>query len=171
MIVTERLELWRPQVGDLASLHAMMSDPETVRYVTAAVPSEADDFARILRNAGSWSLYGYGAFMVRLKGSERIVGSCGVFRSHRGFGPDLGFDDCAEAGWMVHRDLWGQGVAGEAMQAALTWFDREHGPQRVVCMIEEGNDASVRLSRALGFERTGQHVPESGETLHLFARV
>lgn len=170
VVATERFELWRPRVGDLAGLHAMMSDPETVRFVGGKVPSEADNFARIMRNAGSWSLYGYGVFMVRPKGEDRIVGSCGVFRSHRGFGSELGFDDAAEAGWIVHRDLWGQGAASEIMRAVLAWFDAAHGPQRLVCMIEEGNAASVRVAEKLGFTQIGTHRSEDDASLLLFRR-
>lgn len=170
VILTERFALWRPQAGDLASLHAMMSDPETVRFVGGKVPSEAEDHARLLRNAGSWALYGYGIFMVRRKGEDRIAGTCGVFRSHRGFGEEVGFDDVPEAGWIVHRDLWGRGVATEVMRAALAWFDATHGRQRVVCMIEHGNEASVRVAERLGFAPFGHHAPESGRPLDLFSR-
>jgi RimJ/RimL family protein N-acetyltransferase len=164
LVTTRRLELWQPCADDLAGLHAMMDDAETVRFVGGHIPTEAEDFSRLLRNAGSWALYGYGVFMVRFRGERQIVGSCGVFRSHRGFGADKGFDDVPEAGWIVHRDCWGQGVAQEAMQAALDWFDQTHGKQRVVCMIEEGHAASDRVATALGFVRTGEHVLEEDGT-------
>jgi len=149
----------------------MMNDAETVRFVGGKVPSEADDFARLLRNAGSWALYGYGIFMVRLIGQERIVGSCGLFRSHRGFGVEKGFDDVPEAGWIIHRDLWGQGIASEAMQAALSWFDQTHGRQRIACMIERGHAVSDKVATALGFVPTGEHQPDpDGPLLVLYER-
>lgn len=170
LITTERLELWQPLPTDLDDLHAMMDDAETVRFVGNHVPTLAEDFARLLRNAGSWSLYGFGTFMVRLRGEPRIVGSCGVFRSFRGFGADKGFDGVAEAGWIIHRDHWGKGLATEAMSAAMAWFDRAHGPQSVVCMIEEGNEASVRVASALGFVPFGRHEEGDGTALVLYER-
>lgn len=171
VLTTPRLELWRPRAEDFAGLHAMMDDEATVRFVGGKVPSAADDFARLLRNAGSWALYGYGVFMVRLIGQEAIIGSCGVFRSFRGFGADKGFDDVPEAGWIIHRDYWGKGLATEAMQAALTWFDAAHGKQPVVCMIEQGHSASVKVAATLGFVHTGEHrMEDEGVTLELFAR-
>lgn len=170
LLTTERLELWRPRAGDLADLHAMMDDEETVRFVGGKVPSEADNFARLLRNAGSWSLWGYGTFMVRLKGESRIAAAAGVFRTFRGFGPELGFDNAAEAGWIIHKDHWGQGLASEAMAAALTWFDQTHGPQPVVCMIEVGHTASMRVAEKLGFAANGTHALEDGTVLELFER-
>ncbi|MDE2411689.1 MAG: GNAT family N-acetyltransferase [Sphingomonadales bacterium] len=171
LLTTERFELWQPRAGDHRGLHAMLDDSETTRFLGGAAQSESDAFARMLRNAGSWALYGYGTFIVRKKGQDRIVGSCGVFRSHRGFGADLGFDDAVEAGWIVHRDLWGQGAAREIMRAVLAWFDARHGKQRIACMIEEGNDASVQVAHALGFTSVGRHQPDGADrTLLLFRR-
>jgi RimJ/RimL family protein N-acetyltransferase len=170
LLVTDRFELWQPRAGDYRGLHAMLQDSETARHLGGMAQSQSDAFARMLRNAGSWALYGYGTFIVREKGQDRIVGSCGVFRSFRGFGAELGFDDVPEAGWIVHRELWGQGAAKEIMTAVLAWFDATHGPQRVACMIEEGNEASVRVARALGFVQTGTHSGADDASLLLFGR-
>lgn len=149
----------------------MLNDSETSRYLGGKIQPESDAFARLLRNAGSWALHGYGAFIVRAKNDARIIGTCGVFRSHRGFGTDMGLDDVAEAGWIIHRDWWGQGAASEVMQAALAWFDATHGRQRVACMIEAGNAASVRVAGKLGFVEYGRHQPEDGVELVLYERA
>ncbi len=160
IIVTQRLELWRPQAGDLAGMHALGDDDETRRFLGPEPDCEADSFARLLRNAGSWDLYGYGTLMLRLRGSARIIGGCGVFRSFRGFGQ--GMDDVPEAGWIVERALWGQGLAGEAMRAILGWFDKVHGAQRITCMIEQDHHVSDRFARSLGFRAFGQQDPQDG---------
>ena len=161
LLTTERLALWQPQPGDFAGLNAINTDPRTLRFLGSGTPGEADSFARLLRNAGSWSLYGYGVFMVRRHGEARIIGTCGVFHSFRGFGQ--GLDDTPEAGWIVHPDEWGQGIAGEAMRASLAWFDAAHGNRRIACMIEEGHAVSDRLAGRLGFIRYGQHQPEGDD--------
>ncbi len=41
------------------------------------------------------------------------------------------------------------------MEAALDWFARTHGPQRVFCMIDPANDRSIALAMKLGFEAHG----------------
>ena len=171
VITTERLELWQPQVGDLADLHDLTLSEETRRFLGTFTPTGADTFARLLRNAGSWSLWGYGSFMVRFKGDPRIIGNCGVFRSHRGFGPEQGLDNVPEAGWIIHRDAWGQGVAREVMEASLAWFDTTHGRQRIACMIEQGHAVSDALAGKLGFVRYGQHQPDDGAALVLYERT
>lgn len=167
VLVTERLELWCPVAADLPDLHAMMQNEVTRQFFGAWEATLADMHARLLRNVGSWSLYGYGTFMVRERGKATIIGNCGVFQSWRGLGED--FDDQPEAGWIVAADKVGQGYAGEAMTAVFAWFDAEHGPRRTVCMIDPANTASIRLAEKLGF--TAMRDAElAGEKVRLFGR-
>lgn len=160
VLLTERLELWYPTASDLPALHAMVS-PEAVRRFLGNRPTtRAEEAARLLRNAGSWALYGYGTFVMRARGTDALIGICGVFRSWRGFGE--GLDDVPEAGWILGEAAWGKGLAGEAMRAVLAWFDARYGAQRIACMIEEGHHASLRLANALGFETYAVHQPDDG---------
>lgn len=168
MLRTERLELWRPSTGDIAGMVELVADEETRRFLGPALPDAKQQFERLLRSAGSWSLYGYGNLFMRLPGEAAIVGSCGLFHSWRGYGK--GMDDVPEAGWIVHRNHTGQGYAGEAMRAILAWFDAEHGPRRITAMIEVENVASDRLARALGFSPYAEHEIE-GDQLVLYERV
>lgn len=160
VLVTERLELWHPAASDLPALVAMVS-PEAVRRFLGNRPTtRAEEAARLLRNAGSWALYGYGTFVMRARGTDSLIGICGVFRSWRGFGE--GLDDVPEAGWILGEPAWGKGLAGEAMRAALDWFDETHGQQRIACMIEEGHHASLRLADVLGFKAYAVYQPDDG---------
>jgi RimJ/RimL family protein N-acetyltransferase len=169
VLVTERLELWRPQIGDRALLETMLEPASVRQYLGAMEPSTSDVFARLLRNAGSWALYGYGTFMVRERGRRAIVGNCGVFHSWRGLGAD--FDDKPEAGWILAESHFGKGVAREAMEAVLDWFDREHGPRAIVAMIDPDNRPSITLAGKLGFVPTRTAMlPGGEEQVQLFAR-
>lgn len=56
------------------------------------------------------------------------------------------------------------------MQAALTWFDAEHGARRVVCMIEDGHTASQTVAARLGFTEYSRHQPAEGQELLLYER-
>ena len=148
----------------------LLDHPETRRFLGPTDGSMMDTFTRLQRNAGSWALYGYGTFIVRLKGQQGILGSCGVFHSWRGFASgsdDKGMNDVPEAGWIINADHWGKGYAREAMDAALAWFDNEHGPQRITCMIEEGHTASQNLAAALGFTPYDHHFPDDDDATQL----
>lgn len=165
---TKRLELWKPQVGDLAGLVDLVAHDETRRFLGPQQPDARSQFERLLRHAGSWDFYGYGSLFARLPGESAIIGSVGVFHSWRGFGK--GMDDVPEAGWIIHREHWGKGLAGEAMQAILAWFDEAHGRRRLAAMIEDGNVASQKVAAALGFVECGRH-DQDGTPLVLYERL
>lgn len=165
-LTTDRFELWQPAPGDLDGLVGLLRGEEMTRYLGPARTDAMGQFERLTRNAGSWSLYGYGTFYVRRRGEPDLIGNCGVFHSWRGFGK--GLDDVPEAGWIVRQDCWGQGLAGEVMQAALAWFDATHGRRRIACMIETGNTASERVAARLGFVRYAEEG--EGPVLRLYER-
>lgn len=171
LLTTDRFELWKPAAADLDDLVHLLEGEDMTRFLGPARAEPLQQFDRLHRNAGSWALHGYGLLYVRRKGESGIIASCGVFHSWRGFGK--GMDDVPEAGWIVRRDCWGHGVAGEVMRAVLPWFDQTHGSRRIVCMIEAGNTASERLATALGFTQYDSHPPADGEprTLSLYERV
>ncbi|MEJ2408262.1 MAG: GNAT family N-acetyltransferase [Novosphingobium sp.] len=170
-LTTNRFELWKPDASDLDDLIRLLEGDDMTRFLGPAQPTALSQFERLMRNAGSWALHGYGIFYVRRPGESGIIGSCGVFHSWRGFGK--GMDDTPEAGWIVRRDWWGKGVAGEVMRTVLPWFDETHGPRRIGCMIEQGNTASEKLAAALGFVQYASHEAEDGGevVLNLFERV
>ena len=101
-------------------------------------------------------LYGYGTFFVRARGTGDVLGICGVFHTWRSFGK--GMSDTSEIGWIFAEKAWGKGIATEAALAALVWFDREHGPQRIGCMIDAPNLPSLKLAKRLGFVRYDTHI-------------
>ena len=168
VLVTERLELRVPAKEDLAAMWAIVDEPATARFL-APSRSPADHFQRFCRNAGSWLLYGYGSFMLRERASGELVGNAGMFHSLRGLGTD--FDDTPEAGWILRADRTGQGLAREAMDVALDWFERTQGPKRIVCMISPGNAASIRLADRLGFDPMREAVLPDGDAVRLFERL
>ena len=167
-LTTERLELWQPHAADMRAMHAIVTHPATGRFLGAN--AELHEHAtRFTRGAGSWFLYGYGPLMVRLRGQHELIGNCGVFHTFRGLGED--FDDNPEAGWIIAAGHEGQGLAHEAMAAVLAWFDREHGPRRVVCMISPENTPSLRLAGKLGFTPMREAELADGAAVRLFERA
>lgn len=168
VLTTDRLQLRPPTGADFAPTLAIVSDEETGRYLGRGDTGAAEHFMRFGRSAGSWLLYGYGMFIMRRRGSDAVIGNCGMFHTIRGLGAD--FDDRPEAGWILHRDHVGQGLAREAMEAALTWFDAARGPQRIVCMIDGDNAPSLRLAAALDFAPMRQAELADAAKVLLLAR-
>ncbi|GGN41097.1 MAG: GNAT family N-acetyltransferase [Novosphingobium sp.] len=168
-LTTERLELWKPQAGDLPDRVRLLEGDGMMQFLGTIGPDPKAQHDKLLQHAGSWALYDYGTFSVRRRGEGDIIATGGIFHSWRGFGK--GLDDVAEAGWIVRQDCWGQGVAGEMMRASLAWFDTAHGPRRVACMIEAGNTASEKVAGSLGFVKYDSHEEEGGAAVNLFERL
>lgn len=166
---TGRMILSRPTQADIAPVFAITSDPVTARYL-GGVPQMHEHFMRFSRGAGSWLLYGYGNFVVRLRDDPAPIGICGIFHSWRGLGDD--FDDMPEAGWIFDRAHVGMGLGREAMDAVMAWYAAKFGPRRIVAMIDPDNQPSLRLAAALGFSvfRHGC-LPGSDEQMTLLEKL
>lgn len=166
-LLTERLELWQPVRDDLTPLFEIISEAETRRYL-GPEPAMPDHFMRFTRNAGSWTLYGYGTLMVRERGGDgTLLGNCGIFHSWRGLGED--FDDRPEAGWILRESAVGKGYAGEIMRAVLAWYDAAFGTE-VVCLIDPDNAPSLKLAAKLGFAPMRDGVMPDGGVVKLLRR-
>ncbi len=167
VIVTERLELWLPQAGDMHPMIDLVMHEDTARYLGSAA-TRADHYLRLQSKGGSWLMHGYGSFIVRERGKATQIGNCGIFHSYREIGED--FDDRPEAGWIISADHVGKGYAREAMEASLAWFEKVHGNRTVVCMIETGNAPSFALAVRLGFEEMRRMSWPDGSEVVLFKR-
>jgi RimJ/RimL family protein N-acetyltransferase len=167
-LLTDRLDLRLPAAADFPAIVEIVEHAQTARFLGPR-SGTPDHFMRFSRNAGSWLLYGYGMFTIRLRGSDEVIGNCGVFHSWRGLGED--FDDAPEAGWILRHDQVRRGIGREAMTAALGWFDRARGPRRVVCLITVGNKPSMALAGKLGFAPMRDAVLPVGDTVRLFERL
>lgn len=157
---TERLRMRKPVADDIDRLFQLTAPEEMRVFLAMPELSPADNFNRLLRNAGSWTLFGYGIAMVEEKESGAFVGTCGIFRADRGHGDDF---NIPEAGWIIGREHWGKGYATEAMEGAISWFEGEFGKQPLGCMIEFGNVASDKVARKLGFKIYREVENEEGD--------
>ena len=73
--------LRQPRADDLPALYALTEPAEMREFLGPTPPSHADSFARLLRNAGCWSLYGYGTEIDGIY-SERTEGDVAAFQRH-----------------------------------------------------------------------------------------
>lgn len=127
----------------------MWFDPSVVRFLGGVPLSREDVWARLLRQAGLWTILGYGYWTVRETDTGCFVGQVGFANYKRDLLPPLG--DVPECGWVLAAAAQGRGYASEALAAALAWADAALDADRTVCFIEEGHAASIRLARCLGY--------------------
>ena len=137
---TERLLLRRATIDDLAGLHAIMSDQETMRYWST--PPHDD-----LETTRQWLLSMIAAppevsddFIITCDGET--VGKVGAWRL-----PEVGF--------LLSRRLWGKGYAIEALRAYIARaFQR--GASHLVADVDPRNAASLGVLNRCGFIETSR---------------
>ncbi|MCA3256302.1 MAG: GNAT family N-acetyltransferase [Alphaproteobacteria bacterium] len=146
---TARLTATPYAPSDLADAMAMRAHPDVTRHLGSQTGALEDGWSRVYRNVGHWAVQGYGYWALRETATGRFVGEVGAADFQRALTPPLG--PGPELGWALVREVWGQGLAKEAVAGALVWLDRRLGPGRRTCFINEGNDASIAVARHSGF--------------------
>ena len=141
ILTTPRLVL-RPLLAyDAPALHAMFSDAETMRY-WSSLPHTA------LAETEAWVAESIAA-MARGDGHDFTV-----LRDGHVIGR-VSFWMGNEVGFLFHREVWGQGVAGEAMTALLRFGFETLKFANVRADVDPENLRSLKLLERLGFRRTG----------------
>jgi RimJ/RimL family protein N-acetyltransferase len=145
VIETDRLKLRMWCDADIAPNTAMLSDPDTARFITLdgkPVTDELVGWRNAAVMAGHWALHGFGYFVVEEKSSGRFAGRVGPW-----FPPGWpGF----EVGWGIAREFRGKGYAVEAARASIDWVFATFEIDRIVHCIDRNNVASQAVARRLG---------------------
>ncbi len=147
-LITNRLTLTPVQASDFADLARLWGDPAFATAIFPAALSSEDVWFRLLRDIGHWEALGYGNWSIRETATGDYVGSVGVFDYRRLLDPPF---DAPELGWGVAPRFQGQGMAFEALSAALAWCDDALNAPRTVCMIAPDNAPSHALAKRVGY--------------------
>ena len=166
-IETERLVLRGYRLEDFPHAAAAWRDPDVVRYI-GKPSTEEESWARYLRNIGLWPMLGYGYWAATEKATGRFLGDVGFADFKRDIEPSL--KDVPEIGWVLARWSHGRGYATEAALAAIRWLESALGPQRTVCIIDEGNRASLRVAEKCGYLEFAR-TRYKGSTVVMLERV
>jgi RimJ/RimL family protein N-acetyltransferase len=150
LLRTDRLTLRRARMSDLDAVHALLSDPRAMRYWSTPeheTREETQSWLVAMVAAGEATEDALAAgipaegddFLVEHRG--RVIGKAGAW--------------CLpEVGYLIAPDLWGQGLAQEAMQAAIAHIFAHHAAPRLTADVDPRNAASIRLLTRLGFVET-----------------
>jgi RimJ/RimL family protein N-acetyltransferase len=140
---TERLTLRLPRESDFDAYAAMCADAEVMRYIgDGNALSRTDAWRNLALVLGHWQLRGYGLWAVELRETGEFIGRIGCWNPE-------GWP-AFEIGWMLRREFWGRGYATEGARAAIRYAFTELDQPRVISLIRDGNEASVRVAQRLG---------------------
>jgi RimJ/RimL family protein N-acetyltransferase/ribonuclease BN (tRNA processing enzyme) len=168
-IQTERLIIRRFRSADVATLHAIRTDPAVARFQSwtatevAAVVKFVEEMAVAAPGVpGEWF-----QFAIALRTTDELIGDCGVH---------VLAEDArlAEIGYTLGSAYQGRGFAAEAVAAILTYAFAEFKLHRVAAITDVRNRGSISLLTRLGFRREGttrQAYWNQGEWVdeHLYA--
>jgi RimJ/RimL family protein N-acetyltransferase len=141
---TPRLELRPMTPDDLVPLHAVLSDPVSMRFYPA--PFDLDGTrAWIARTQDRYERDGFGLLTVVERATGEVIGDCGPTVQ------DVDGDALVELGWHIRRDRQGLGFATEGGAACRDEAWRVITPERLISLIRFENVPSWSVARALGF--------------------
>lgn len=146
---TRRLTLRPVHLEDFNDIAALWADERFTRPITGRGRLTHEEvWFRLLRDLGHWQALGQGNWSIRMRDGGAYVGSVGALDYRRACVPAL---DAPELGWGVAPAFQGQGLAREALEAALDWCDRVLKAPRTVCMIDPPNAPSLKLAERTGY--------------------
>src|ERR1700709_2120266 len=153
-IITPRLRLRPHRASDVDQLLQFHGDPEVVRFIPWPVRDRAMTEAAMrvklkqdaLSEEGQWLV-----LAVELRETSTVIGEVLLkWASAK--------DRQGELGFALARQCHGQGLAAEAARAMLMLGFDQLGLHRITATCVEGNDASSRLLRRLGFAQEARFV-------------
>jgi RimJ/RimL family protein N-acetyltransferase len=161
VLETSRLILRGWQRRDLEPHAEMSADPQVMRYIgDGRVHDRGQSWREVALHIGHWVLRGYGQWALERKEDGASLGRAGLWNPP-GW-PGL------EVGWKLAREAWGQGYATEAGEAAIEWAWATLDADRLISLIQPGNERSVRVAERLGMRRTDETTVQ-GQTAVIFA--
>jgi 8-oxo-dGTP diphosphatase len=154
---TERLTLRPLRPDDAEALHRLVNDWEVTRTLAELpypYPRElADDWIASTVSQRAEET-GYHFAITGHEGRKEIlVGVIGLRLDHARRSGRLGY-------W-VGRAYWGHGVATEAAKRLTSWAFANLPLDLIVAEVTEGNDASLKVLRRVGFQEVGTGVRPS----------
>ncbi len=146
---TERLILRELKPDDVEAVFAYLSDPEVARFLSSGPHRTLTQTRQTISFLASLFPNQEGLrWAITFKGSEVVIGTCGLHAWDRPF-------HRAEIGYELARPYWGQGIMREAMQAVLSFGFTQLALHRLEAIVLVGNTASARFLEKLGFQREG----------------
>ncbi|MBN8596106.1 MAG: GNAT family N-acetyltransferase [Planctomycetes bacterium] len=149
---SQRLVLRALEMSDAARVAALAGD-KRIYDVTLLIPHPYE-----LKHAEEWitKLNGFWerwredwtmAFGLRLKSTNELIGAMGLVGTPK--------HKRAEFGYWLGVSYWGNGYATEAARVVVAFAQQELGVNRLEAGVFDGNEASMKVLRKIGFVEEG----------------
>lgn len=149
VLETERLMLRKARPGDAAAIFRYASDPEVARYVLWDAHESLSDsraYVRYLRHQYASGEPSSWVIVHREEGS--VIGTMGYMSYDAEHG-------LAEIGYSLSREMWGKGLATEALSRVVRFSFDTLSLHRLEGMYDTANPASRRVMEKSGMRFEG----------------
>jgi RimJ/RimL family protein N-acetyltransferase len=143
---TDRLILRAITIDDWESYAAMWADARVTEFIGGEPRTRDVAWIKFVQSTGFWLLFSYGYWAITDR-NNRFVGIGGFAQQERGIADLVGHPEC---GWTFVPDVWGRGIASEAVAAMVDWADSALGVE-TRCLINQDNRASIKVAMRNGF--------------------
>lgn len=160
ILETKRLLLRHLMPDDRDSLWALYRDPEVSQYIPDAprTYSEAMEELEWFRNGHPLHPQ-LGLWATIYKESGKLIGRCGLLPWTIDGQPEI------EVAYLIAKAYWGQGLGTEAAQAILDYGFDQLRLSRLICLIDQDNQASRQVARHIGMALEKEGKDEKGTFL------
>lgn len=139
IVRTERLLMRRAEVRDLGPMHAVLSNPEAMRYWSTPPHATLHQSREWIKAMMASPEDESDDFVVEHEG--RVIGKAGFWR-------------LPEIGYIFHPDSWGRGLGFECLSALIDRVFLRSSFNSLLADVDPRNAASLRLLAKLGFIET-----------------
>jgi [ribosomal protein S5]-alanine N-acetyltransferase len=157
ILETERLILRQHENDDLDAYCAMEMDANVRRFV-GGYPRKREDAEKRFPDTKKQITDGLAMWATILKAEDKYIGRCGIYQHMDGEGKPIPGE--ASLGLYIAINYWGNGYATEAGRALVQMGIELLQLDRIVTMVQVGNDASVKVLEKLGFRLEKTEVGE-----------
>ena len=146
ILETERLYVRESCEADVEAFYEIYKAPEVTRYTEGLFEHAVSERAYIREYIEKvYAFFEFGVWTVILKESGEVIGRAGI-SVREGY-------DIPELGYVFGVPWQGKGLAKEVCEGILKYAKEELEIMRLQVLIQEGNEASIRLAQKLGFEK------------------
>lgn len=155
---TDRCLIRELSLDDIPALYELYAKPGMTRYVEPLYEYDKEIEYEKSYIKHMYGFYEYGMWLVFDRDSGQLIGRAGL--EHRDYGDETEL----EMGYMIAPEYQRAGYATEVCRFIIDYARENTAFERINCLIDHDNAASIQLVEKLGFEYAGQS-DASGELL------
>ena len=145
ILETNRLELYKVTLDDAPFILSLLNTQGWLKFIGDRGVRTLEDAQNYIQDRfiKSYNTNGFGFYIVKLKKGGASIGLSGLVKR-----PTL---DNVDIGYALFDDYASKGYAFEATKAVYEFAKKDLGLKRIVAIVNEDNEKSIKLLKKLGF--------------------